>query len=460
MATLKKPTAAPKAVAPKAPAKPTPKVAAAGKPAATKPAKSTPPAKVLPDLQVGNIVGFKGYATERTAETTIFNVADKPKLAIIGIDELPADQGGGKAYTVVDVKDYHDYMDKKAAGVADDDASMPAGDMLLESEITRGKFNKDTNSYSSVPEREKPVEIKSIGKMDELLAAAEEPGDYLSMAQGLVAQSDESLFYAGGALAKLKATKGYTGYQDPDKPEGEAYSADGAGWQKFITDNFPENFGVRKAEGYIAIYNRISALPEPENVIAKLNEIGYAKAVMIAGHLTAENADEIVSVAATQTVKQLQVTLQSTYTSESGKNASGKAATRTTVKVTKFEFKLFEDQGVGVAFIIDEAKKKLGMDDSAVFETIVQQWGAEHLGAEVAGKAEARTQAKRKQYITQKVTLPKNHPLAIAQAAALEATKPTNGAAAPAAGKNLVPAGAAKAKFAGLGKKPVAAPAS
>jgi hypothetical protein len=457
MAALKKTAPAAKpAAAVKAPAKPITKIGGTAKTTASKPVKEKPAPAALPPLVVGNIATFKGYTTERAPGDIVFAkdeaTGKMPRIAICEINE--GAEGVGNVYTVTAVEDYHQFVKERAEGVEDDALSMKA-DMLTEGEIKRGVYDKDKGSYPVVPDAPAPIEVLSIGTMDEMLAKYE--GDSLRMAQSLFDDSEKSLFYVGGALARLKLLKEYTGFADPSVPGGETpYTSDGKGWEKFVTDNFPPNFGLRKAEGYVSLYTKISALPEPNKIVDRLNEIGYAKAQLIAGHITAENVEEIVNDAASQTVVELKNTVATKYVTESGTNAQGKAATRQTIKVLKMEFKFHEDTAVGLNFLFEEAKKSLGLDANGTFETILQQWAMDHLSGDIVSKAESRRAQKLAALEKSGAKLPKDHPVAVARAKADASVLHTPAvAAAPAAGAvkpALKPASAAKAAVAGLAK--------
>lgn len=417
-AVLKKPTAAP-AAKPVALAKPTAKPAAGkavAKPAA-KPAAAKAPTKPAKPYANGDIVIFKGYTATTDdagnvvpADTEGRLFTPEQELAVVGERE---DQGR-TLISVVAVADYHRYMENP--DYAGDDAVQ--GEEVVASEIKR------TNKVV-----EAKYELVAVGNMEALLG---EDADPLNVAKSLYSRASESFFYLGGVLAQLIKGQGEDGlplFASYEKADGTTYGKDGL--EEFLLDNFGEEFGgVRKARGFVQIYEAFAALDNADALIADMVKVGWWKVGLMASYVTNENVTELLETASTQNEKDFKATLKTSYTTE-GMTPQGKAATRATVKKTQFgPFKLFEDQAAGVEYILTMAAKQTGlMDPNALFEHIITEWAGDHLG-DVAEKAKSKTAAATAKLVKSGAKLPSDHPAATKdepKAAAAPAAKPAVG---------------------------------
>lgn len=320
-----------------------------------KKAKSAKPAKAaaVPKFQAGHIVEFTGYTNEEP-EDALFSVGDRVYIA--SVDAVD----GVLALTCLRVDDAQAYLNG--------DTNV-RGEELVEAEVKRVRGRMP--SLPKAPAEDLPVVITDVGQLADLMAE----GDPVETAARLINEAQENFFYFGGVMAhiyydKLYVESGYTG---------------DTAWEDFCEENF--GMKARKAHYYISIYMRFSALPDFD--IAKLTDIGWSKASLLANYVTTDNVDELVDRAKDVTYADLGGVLKEEFTSE-GKTPTGKTATRSgSVKRITFSFKLFEAGGEGVKLVLDEAKKRLGLDnDNAAFEHIVMEWGAEHLTGTAKRRAE------------------------------------------------------------------------
>lgn len=365
------------------------------KPAAkdAKATKIAKPTKEVKPFEVGEVGVFKGYTTP--PKVPFFTAGEE--LAVVDQRE----EDGILTIACVRVGQYHKYT-------ADPDNTQ--GAEILASELRR--------TGKTVPPE---FHLTVVGDMEKLLRGK----DPLEVGIELYSTAQESFFYLGGVLAKLyREIDDETGnplfctYTDS---EGANYEPSKEGFERFIKDNFGEDgeiSSMRKAQYFMAIYESFSALDNAAALIKELPKVRWWKASKLAQYITNKNATELVKIAQEQSDKELTETLKTKYTTE-GNTAKGTAASRHSIKRTTFTFKLYEDAGVAIDLIMKAAGKQLGIQDlSAVFEHIVQEWGAEKLG-DTANKAKAATERARNTLRKQGVKLPADHPAAkAAQAAA------------------------------------------
>jgi hypothetical protein len=411
LATLKKPAAAPspakgtvKGGKPEAKdtAK-TPAKSAAKKTASKAVSKPKAPAKPQKAFEPGELVEFRGYAQPpKEGQTPTFK--EGTELAVVGL----VTQDGIQLVTCVATKDFDKYT-------ADPNDESVDGENYAPVELKR--LNRKVEEAYHLP---------MVGEMGALMKDGDDP---LEVATTLYNNANKAFFYFGGVLARLLKERNesgaplYTNYKNDKK---KTYANDKDGLRQFLADHFGEEFGIRKAEAHVAIYERVSSLADAETHIAKLPEVGWWKVSMIANYLTDANATKLLEVAAAQNEDDLRETLKTKYTTE-GKNAQNKSASRATVKKTRYEFVLFENQGVGIDYIFKQAKSQTKItDDNDLFEHIVTEWANDHLGdnGDVANRAKALVEKATKTLEKSNVKLPANHPLAKKQAAeAAAATK-------------------------------------
>jgi hypothetical protein len=383
--------------------KPGGKAAAAKKPAAEKAPK--PPKEIKP-FEQGQIVIFKAYAQELAEGQEALFQPDQ-ELAVVGQQETD-----GQVYVAcVALGDYHNYLK---------DPESVAGQEVVPLEIKR------TNRVV-----EPEYHMASIG---ELVTLQEEIPDPLELGLKLYGNAQQAFFYLGGVFGKLWkerdengtlifATYGRDENMPTENADGSAlaglteentYTQDSDGFALFLADNFPDVGGIRKVKELIGIYDTFSVLPNAEEVIGRLAEVGWWKAGMIRSYLTEDNASELVEAAATLTKKELETHLKTSYTTEGSDGgtttASGKNTQRAVIKKITFTYALFEDQAEGAKLILSLAKKSTGItDDNALFEHIMQEWAGDHLGAEGVAKAEQAAAKETARLKKQGVKFPEGH---------------------------------------------------
>jgi hypothetical protein len=392
LAARKPPTTPAKPALAKAPAATKP---AAGK-AATKAAAETKaapkPTKETKPFESGEVVIFKGYKTQPPGKPLF---TESEELAVVAQEV----REGAVLLSCVKSSQYHKYRE---------DESSVDGEQIMVDEVRR--------TGRMVPE---PYHLPMVGNMANVLKVSDDP---LEVAKDLFSKASEAFFYFGGCLAKLWKEKDsetdkplFCGYTDA---KGKHYENSKEGFEAFVTHNFGTDMSYRKAAYYMSIYENFSALTNAADIIKQLPNVGWWKAGMLAQYVTDANAAELVQIAQEQSSDQLTETLKTSYTSEGGTTARGGAASRATIKRTTMEFKLYEDQGVAVEYILKAAAKQLGTNDmNQVFETIIHQWAADHM-ADTAQKAEAATKKAQNALKKANVKIPADHPLAAQQQAA------------------------------------------
>lgn len=374
---------------------------ALAKPAASKPtvgksvkvpkAAAKAPAKPLKETKPfndGDIVVFKGY--KKQPENVLFTEGEE--LAIVG----QSLEGDTIMLAAVKVADYHKFKE---------DAESVNGQQIMSDEVKR--TNKTVPPLYHLP---------VIGDMSLILKSDSDPRD---VAIHLYDQAERSYFYLGGILCKLyKEKDGDTGksvFTNYQNASGKGYEDSKEGFEAFVKDTFGDDFGgFRKAQYTMSIYEAVSSLTNAASVIKELPAIGWWKATKLAAHITDANAAALVKLAKDKslTFKAFDETLKTQYTTEGGITARGHQAARAVLKKTTFAFKLYEDAGAGVEYIMNAASKQMGISDlNQVFERITQEWASEHLG-EIAAKAQAAVDKKRRAAIKSGVKLPADHPAA------------------------------------------------
>lgn len=337
-----------------------PKLAGA-KPGKAKAAAGKAKAAPGPSYKEGQEVEFVAYA-DASNENPVFEAGDR-----LTITKKTKDDNGTTVFEAVKTEDYESYK-------ADPDSV--EGDQVLASEIKKAE-KVAADPYA--------IEVKSVGRIDEVLA--EHGDDPLEAAQAMQEEAAENLFLFGGLVAKLYkdgAFREYGEYADTVVDEKVKY---GTGWDRFCQEQL--NMGGRDALRHVNIYQRFSGIDLPWAEISRDKKIGYVKLDAMAKVVNKDNAQELIEKAKETNVEEFKAVIKTDYVAEGEARTSAPK-----VKRLSINYKLFEDQAEGVAYVLKEAKKALGMDDdNQVFEAIVMQWGAAFLTDTAMNKARA---AKRK----------------------------------------------------------------
>lgn len=201
----------------------------------------------------------------------------------------------------------------------------------------------------------------------------EESDDICALAREAAEDAHLSDFRLGGIMYHVRASGAY---RDAD----ERYAGKkGFGlWSEEVL-----GIKYRKAMDLSNIYAQFCKHGIGSSTVAQL---GWSKCIQIARVMTADNADELVSLAGESTVADLQETIKETYTGGEG--------TKPLVKKVRFKFALEQDAGTVIAELFTLATESLGLDhDNDVFEHIITEWAAEHL--EVAKTKKVKTKTKK-----------------------------------------------------------------
>jgi hypothetical protein len=193
----------------------------------------------------------------------------------------------------------------------------------------------------------------------EILALVTQSEDILDLATELVEEENALAYKLGGVLYHVRKDKLH---QTVD-----ARYAEKGGFGLYVKEQL--NVEYRKAMYLIDIYVAFNQFGISGDKVA---EIGWAKASKIAGVMTEETADELLTLAETSTVVDLVETIKTSYKEVGGVKGERK-------KMVTFKFRLFEDQGEGIKNVLEATQGAMGfkkLDDA--FEHIIMEWAAEH----------------------------------------------------------------------------------
>lgn len=350
MATARKPKATPKAAA-KAPAKTKAKKVAA-KPAEKK-AKAT---SEIVALEASTFVKFTGYVNETPEDEQLFQKGDV--LYIVGVHEATDDQP--IMYDCISGKDVVAYKENP------EDENIEGQQLAVqEVQAISGRALNDAN--------ENFMPIPSIGDLDSIIEEA--GGDLITASQNVFGQIEQSFFYLGGILAKIKREGSYL------SENGGEYEGEDA-WNEFCTDNF--QFSGAKGGDLARLYTTFAAIPDFDPSL--MNDIGWSKVREIQRFVTEDNYQELLEDARSLTRTELKTQLTTKYVDDSGRTPSGAVASRpggsNAIKTMSLTFKLVEDAATAVNLALDEAIKVYGVNSHAeALERIIVAWAEEHVSS-------------------------------------------------------------------------------
>lgn len=351
MATARKPKAAPAKAAPKAAAKEKAKKVAA-KPAEKK-VKAT---SEIVALEANTFVKFTGYVNETPEEEQLFQKGDT--LYIVNVHAASDDQP--IMYDCIKGKDVSAYKENP-------EAENIEGQQLAVQEVqaVSGRALAEANE-SFLP-------IPSVGDLDQIIEDA--GGDLVAASQNVFGQIEQSFFYLGGILAKLKREGSYL------TENGGDYEGDDA-WNEFCTDNF--QFSGAKGGDLARLYTTFAAIPDFDPSL--MNDIGWSKVREIQRFVTEDNYQELLEDARSLTRSELKTQLTTKYVDETGRTPSGAVASRpggsNAIKTLSLTFKLVEDAATAVNLALDEAIKVYGVNSHAeALERIIVAWAEEHVSS-------------------------------------------------------------------------------
>lgn len=335
-------------------AKPAVKAKAKAAPAKKASVKEAPEAKKPPvKFEVGQVLEFKGYANPDT------NGKFAPGDRLVLVQKNKDKESGQMEYGCVLESEYDAY--KK-------DSESVDGEILV-----KGEFKAVAGK--AVAKVQEKVDITLVGSMKKLLKGH----SAIEVAENLRTEIGEKFFYFGGALAKIYYEQEYVkaGYNDPKN-----------GWDLFCQEKF--EFSGRKGLYFASIYQTFSRIPgfDPQ----RLGSVGWSKAAELARYVTAENVDELITLAENTPIAHLKGELRKKY-AENNVTASGKVASRggsSGSKVT-LRFQYHGDQAEFINFALDEAKKHFGVsDDAQALEAIISAWANETLDTKKIERAQKR----------------------------------------------------------------------
>lgn len=227
-------------------------------------------------------------------------------------------------------------------------------------------------------EEEQEDELPDLENEDaEIVQLVEEADDILELAEELVEEGAALDYKLGGVLYHVRKEKSYQALDDRYKEKG--------GFGLYVKEKL--NIEYRKAMYLIDIYYKFNLFGIEAD---KLQEIGWAKASKISAVMSEDNAEELVELAESSTLADLNDTIKESY-----KVTNGEAPTKT--KRITFKFRLLASAADSVKEILEQQAKDMGVKDiSDAFEHIVMEWAAEHMNVKKSSsiKATAKTTGK------------------------------------------------------------------
>lgn len=226
---------------------------------------------------------------------------------------------------------------------------------------TKGKVAKKSEPKEEVDEDLKGMIILTEEEEDEDILKMVEESDVIELAEELAQESSDVDYKLGGILYHVRKDKLFR------KIKGGIYDVKG-GFAEYVANEL--KYGYRKAMYLIDIYTKFNKFGlSPESV----GEIGWTKAMVIAGAMEEDNAEELLELAKESSASDLKDTIKESYSKKGEDN-------REVVKKTTFKFRLVESAGAIVQDYLQQAAQQLGfkkLDDA--FEAIVTTWASEHL---------------------------------------------------------------------------------
>lgn len=382
-------TAAPAAKAAPAPAKPAPRPAAKAVPA---PAPAPEPEVEATDevtVTEGSVIRFNGYAESTPeAERTL---TEGTEYTVSAIEEV-TDEETGEVSSVAVVKYPNPAFNAKKKEHPDtnpkeleselyfDEFEVVSTPPLVEEPAAGKKAAKKAAAVAEPAEPVDPDDLPELENEDPEVLALLSTDDLIGTAQALETEQSQIEWKLGGALYHIRKDKLHRSATDAEGNPVPAYSETG-GWQKFLEDYFP-GLGYRKAMDLVSIYQHFTTAGVTGE---SMTGMGWAKARMIAKHVTAEGANptELVELASTSTVSDLSEALKESL-------SIGSSAANSKKRVT-LKFRYLEEEGNAILTTLETAKAQLGKKDiGEALAHIVTDWATQNGG----GKATAASAPK------------------------------------------------------------------
>lgn len=312
---------------------------------------------------VGQEVQFQKYAETPPAGQDVFKEGDILRLEKEGNDPSV------ESYEAVRLSDGMSstvFFDEVVSYVAP--APTEEGEKAKAKKAKKEKAPKEAKPKAEKPAPEPPAPLVLTESVKALVSDNAE--DTIKAAETLSKQIDTNEFTLGGVLAAIRRDNLHTKLLGEDQKP--LFSDDKAGFEAYI--NARLSCGYRKAMYLIGMYEKYSALGVTEQQIAK---IGWSKAVLMLGIVTAENKGELLEYAETHSKSEVEAHVKSVRTNAgSGSNSSPRGVRHS------FGFNLYNNEGEIVKAAIESAKADLSpeqrKDDkvatNAAFLKIVTEW--------------------------------------------------------------------------------------
>jgi hypothetical protein len=307
-------------------------------------------------LPANTFVKFTGYVNETPDEDRIFEKGDT--LVIVAVHEATEDSP--PKYECIRAADYVAFLENP------DDENIDGQELAVqEVQALTGRALAEANdNYLPIP---------SVGELEDIIQQAN--GDLLAAAETTFGKIEQSFFYLGGLLARIKREGIYL------KENGGQYEGETA-WDDFCQAEF--GFSGAKGGDLARMYATFAAIPNFDP--SKLSDIGWSKVREIQRYVTEDNYENLIEDARNMTREELKTSLVTKYVDESGRTPSGAVAQRTggrnAIKTITLNFKLVEENATAVQLALAEAKKLYGVEsDAEALARIIMAWAEEHVAS-------------------------------------------------------------------------------
>jgi len=346
-------------------------------------------------LKIGTEVSFKGYTELEEGQKPVFTKGDKLKITKV-IDEETFEATSLENPKLKDSV----FEDEVEVSDATEEAAAPKGKAKTKAakeapaaEAAAPKIKK--GAKKAAPAEAPPAEATAKGKGKAKVKgtakpkAAPKPVEELEIlppeaytqavqkvtksataalkaAKSLVDKIGQDFWTLGGILSFIRRNKSYKTITD----EGGELLYDGKlGFAKYAENEL--QLAYRKAMYYIEIYEAFAPLGIDES---RLLAIGWSKAKELSNVVDKKNVNKWLDKAEEMGREDLQAEIKTSMVKAGEKGTGSVLPPEQRTKMTKFTFKLFEDQGNVALEALSQAKEAVDGDDNAAFAHIASEW--------------------------------------------------------------------------------------
>jgi hypothetical protein len=324
--------------------------------------------KLVSTVQVGGYARFEDYQEPMGADDQVFEPGQLLYVTQV-TEELTDDGAPYFFYTCIpaDQKDVHLSGGETASqGLLDGEfspASAPSvgvTDIAVYAPVGDENSRRKRGRPKSAPAELSLGVVPIVGDLDKLLGRGSTIME--AIAEHSLSQN-RGLFYMGGLFAHA--------YHK------QLWQATHASFREFCEDprlyGGGKPFGERKVLYYIEVYMSCARIPGFD--VKALDYLGIMKALALSKYVTAENYQDLCSLAEGRTTEQFEQALAEEYSKDGLTPTGAKVSKLGTVKKFRFTHTLYEAEGEEVKSILAKAKEICNEEeDSKLFQRIVLEW--------------------------------------------------------------------------------------